>query len=219
MAYDEITLINGACAEIGADPIDTLDDDTPSGRAAALIYGSLLDYCVGVFEFPFASEVRQLAQRSGVINNTGYAYVYALPAERVENPIKCAPLAADFDRNHFTDYFIAADDLYASASTMFALIRTRPIPSRMSATFRKAFQHGLAGELAMALASDKVLRVAYHEETFGPPSAMGTGGLMGGAIQAARKASPSRGPWTGSDPLTDQWRSDGGSWSPGQSFP
>jgi hypothetical protein len=205
MAYDQMTLINGACGEIGADPLDALDEDTPSGRAATLHYDGLLEYCIGVYEFPFAMELRQLSQRADVTQHTGYSYVYALPGDRIEDPIKCAPTAAAFTRGHFTDYTIIADDLYSDETTMFGLMRVRPHPARMSPTFRAAFQRGLAGMFAMAIASDKALKAQLWQEAFGPPTANGTGGMMGAAIQAARKTQPSTGVWTGSDPLTSAW--------------
>lgn len=209
MAIDQLTLINAACAQIGADPIDALDDDTPSGQAAALIYDSLLGYCVGLFEWPFALATRQLSQRAGVTPLSGYTTVYALPADRIEEPVKAGP-RADWPRQHFTDYTLQGGDLHCDQDTMYALIRTLPLPIQMSSTFRKTFQHGLAAELAMAIASDKALKSALWNEAFGPPTANGCGGLMGSAIQAARKSQPTFGPFTNSDPLTAAHVSGGG---------
>lgn len=204
----DLTIINAACGQIGADPIDALDDDTPSGQGIALIYDALLDYCVGLYEWPFATATRQLSQRADVTPLSGWTFVYALPGDRIEDPIKCAP-RADWPRQHFTDYVIEGGDLHCDQDTMYALMRTRPEPIRMSATFRKTFQHALAGELAMAIASDKALRAQMIAEAFGPPTAMGCGGMMGSAIQAARKTQPSKGPATDYDPLTAAHRGQG----------
>src|SRR5262245_28731150 len=111
MAYDKLTLVNGACGEIGADPIDVIDEDTPSGRAIALHYDGLLDYCLGLFEWSFATTTRQLSQRGDVTINNGWTKCYALPADRIEDPIKCGPTAV-WPRSHFTAYLIEGGDLF-----------------------------------------------------------------------------------------------------------
>lgn len=208
MAIDKLTMINRACAIIGADPIDALDEDTPGAQIVSLRYDSLLEFCLGLNErgWSFATSTRQLALRDGVTPLSGWTKVFALPPERIEQPIKCAP-TADWPRRHFTNYTIEGNDLHCDEETMFALIRILPDPSVMSAGFRHVFEIGLAAEFAMGLASDKDLKDRLREEAFGPISAGGKGGKMATAIQSDRTSQPSGGLADASDPLTSAWRS------------
>lgn len=203
MALDKLSLINRACAIIGADPIDALDEDTPGAQIVSLRYDSLLEFCIGlpVHGFTFATATRQLSRRDGVTILNGWRFCHALPPDRIGQPIKVSP-TADWPRVHFTDYIIEGNDAYSDCDALYALIHTLPEPAAMSGTFRRAFETALAGEFAMGLASDKKLRDQLLNDAFGPPSMQGTGGMMGAAIQADRASTPSNGPTTASDPLT-----------------
>lgn len=209
MALDKLTLVNQAAGLIGDDPIDALDAQTPGAQAVSLLYDSLLQYCVGVHDWSFATATRQLTRRNDVTPFTGWRYVFALPPDRIEQPIKCAP-TADWPRAKFTDYVLEGGDLHCDEPAMYALIRVLPAPAAMSATFRRAFMIALAADLYMARSSDKDGRDRMRAEALGPPSMNGVGGLMATAIQQDRRSQPSKAPTDGYDPLTSAHRSSGG---------
>ena len=203
---DKTSLINRACAVIGANPIDALDEDTPGAQIAALRYDSLLEAMIGLpVAWSFALRTLECTRLSDPTLLSGWSYAYGLPAQRIGEVVKISDVADDPDR-HFTRFSQEGAYVLANAETLYARVKVIPTIADMSGPFRIAFETGLAAALAMGLASDKDMHDQLWDKAFGPPSMSMLGGLCGAAAQANKAAMPTRGPMTHYDPLTSAWR-------------
>lgn len=202
-----VTVANEACAMVGANPVQSLDVETPTNAAVKAAYGRVLGALLGIHPFSFATSTRQLAQRAGATPLTGYDHVYDLPADRLGPPLRISDTAAD-PRAFFTAYLLEGDTVHASASPLFARILVAPAPHLWSPLFRAAMTTALAADLALSVKRAKDLHQILFAEAFGSPIQNYRGGQLGAAIAADSFATPSiPNPAVQADPLTGAWRS------------
>lgn len=212
MAFEEeILVVNSACAAIGADPIDSLDDDTPGAQIAKLRYHALLRFIVGLpWAWSFCLRTVQLSKIDDPAILSGWKFAFDLPKQIAGQAVVGAPVAVadqkEFPDQKFTAYWLGDGHLTSDSEIIYARFKVLPKPLMMSGAFRYGFELALAAELAMGLASDKDLRDRLRNDAFGPPSAAGMGGAIGIAVQADKSSQQTAGPLRGaSDPLTNAW--------------
>jgi len=196
----ELDIVNAACAQIGADPLQDLSEETVGGQAGSLIYQSFADLALDLAPWTFASQTRQLNLLTDVVSMMGHAYVFQLPAERIGAPARLIDDISDPD-SAVTSYAYEGERVHASCSPLYAVIKIRQIPSLWPGTFKMAVITGLAGYLALSLSHDKKLAADKQEEAFGPPSMGLRGGLMGVALQVDGRAQGARKLPAASNPL------------------
>lgn len=202
----EITIVNRACAKLGIDPLQDMEEETIGGQTARLVYDSFVELCLGLYPWSFGKEIRALAKLSDVTSEYGFAHVFDLPGDRIGPPIRVSDSATDPDRI-FNRFVLYGGRIHADADPLFVDIKYMAPPDRWSATFREAVVLGLAGELALAMVDDANLRAALRSDAFGPPSQFPRGGAMGAAITEEARATPARRAPVDRNPLTMSWRS------------
>jgi hypothetical protein len=207
-----VAIINAACAVIGEDPIEDLDEDTFGGQAASLVYEKIVDFNLSLTQFSFAREIRQLSKVTGATPLTGWTYVYEIPGSRIGAPLWLTDDVTDPDRR-FARYTLTADQIHSDADPLFAMVRFRPDPNRWSATFRAATISAIAAELAMVVASDRTTHDTFMAKAYGTPSEQLRGGQMRAALTEDGLANPPRKAGWDNNPLTRAWRSGGGTFN------
>lgn len=202
----DLDIVNTACAEIGADPVETMADETPTGQAVDLIYRDTRDFNLGIYLFSFAQKLRQLSRVADLTPKTGYLHAYDVPAEAVGAPLYVTDDITDPDRR-FDRYALIGNQVHADPDPLFANIRIVPEAHRWSGPFRTAMTQSLASRFAMAMASDRTTAQLYHVWAYGTPTENFRGGAMGAAIREDARATPPRKADWNNNPLTRAWRS------------
>jgi len=203
----EITLLsiaNRACAMIGVNPLQSLDDETPGGQSAALIIDSLLDFCLALHPWTFTRQTVELNRVTDAAPKNGFAYEYVIPKGFRIKPNRM--LRSKDNEDVLTRFEFEGDRLHCDEQQVFAQLLIEQHPERWAGDFRHAFTVALAGEFAMSMADDKAVEASKKSEALGPPSAYGRGGLMGVAIQNDARNAPTR-KLPQNNPLIDAWHS------------
>lgn len=203
---DEIKIVNRACAEIGASPIQGFDDDTPSARKAKSIYPSERDFLFGLYPWSFLTQRVQLVRQADPVNLYGWRYAFTSPIAIMGQPLALSP-DRDFDDTKFRDYALEATRVLSDTDPLYAKVKVLVDAAAWEATCVAALVRALAGHFAFALRADKDTRTRLLAEAYGPPEAKFMGGMVGAAIAVDARANPpkalARG---GSDPLTRAMR-------------
>jgi hypothetical protein len=207
-----LVIANRACALIGQEPLQSLDEDTLGGQRAALIYDSLLDFCMALTPWTFRRETVELNRLpdapliDGQILNfkNGYRYLYTIPQGYKIKPNRL--LRSNDPEDVLVRFEFEGDKLYCDETRAFAQLLIEQHPERWAGDFRHAFTVALSGEFALAMADDKQVSGAKKDEAFGSSSQNFRGGLMGAAIQNDARSSPVR-KLPLSNPLLDSWMS------------
>lgn len=184
----DLEIINAAYALIGADPIQSIDIETPGAAAAVILWGRLFDHALGFYPWSFATRAFSLALTADDPGD-GWTNSFLLPAERIGPPLAVSD-TKDF-RIQFTDYTLAEDRVHSDKATLWARCKFRAAVGTWSGPFTWAFTNAMAAEFALSVTSDAKLRQQLRTDTWGPETMMGRGGLMGQAIQVDAQAKPS----------------------------
>lgn len=203
-----LDIVNAACAKIGEEPVQSLTDDLGGGQSASLLYEAIVDFNLGLQPsgFHFAREVRQLSRLAGVTAYTGYDYVFEVPGAHTGPPVFLTDDPSDPDRR-YDRFLLTAGQVHASDDPLYAMVNFRPDPHRWTGTFRMATISALAGELAMAIASDRNTMQVWQQSAYGSPSENFRGGQMRSALNEDGFANPPRRSNTSNNPLERSWRS------------
>ena len=205
-----LDIVNAACARIGADPLQDIDEETFGGQAASLVYEQLVDFNLGINPaFSFAREMRQLSRLSSATPMTGRLYVFDIPGQHFGPPLWLTDDITNPDRR-YTAFNLVAGKVHADADPLYASVRFRPDPPAWPATFKAATITALASQLAMALASDRNLAADLRTEAYGTPQENFRGGQMRAAIFEDSMATPPRKANWFNNPLERAWRGGDG---------
>lgn len=201
-----LDIVNAACAEIGEEPLQSLDEEIDAGQSASLLYDATLEFNIDVGKFAFAKQLRQLSIDALSVPLSGFSKVYDLPAERIGDPIYVTDDIASPDRR-FSRYAIVGPKLQADAGPLFAMILFKPEPYSWSGAFKSVMITSLAAKFAISLAHDRALSEDMRSRAYGPPSENFRGGLMRAALSAAAFTAPPRNQNRDDNPLSRAWRS------------
>lgn len=204
---EPIDIVNEAAFMAGAAPLQSLDAQSSTAAAARLAYDRILGHMLGIHWFSWSLSTRQLSRLTGAVPLTGYAYVFALPPDRVGNPR--AVIADIKNPDALYPYWLQeGETVHADADPLFARIRIKAPPRLWSGPFREAFTTALAAQFAWSLKRNRNLAGDLNALAYGPPSMSDRGGKMLAAILDDSQSSPSiENPVQAFDPLTAAWSS------------
>jgi hypothetical protein len=186
-----LDIVNAACARIGADPLQDLDEETAGGQAASLLYEEIVDFNLSLNPFSFGREMRQLSKLSSASPLTGWAYVFDIPGQHFGPPLYLTDDLTDPDRR-FWRYTLSGGQVHSDTEPLYASVQFRPDPMRWSSAFRSATITALAAQFALSMASDRALYGELQTEAYGTPTENNRGGKMRAAISADSMAQPPR---------------------------
>lgn len=201
----DLDIVNAACAMIGEEPLQSLDDETDAGQATSLIYQTILEFNLGLYLFSFSKQVRQLSKNDAGQPLAGYTIVYDMPAERIGDPIYVTDDPTNPYRR-FTRYAIVNTQIHADQDPLYAMIRFRPSPHTWTATFKAATIKSVASQLAIPMTHDRALAESLSREAYGTPQEAFLGGMMRAAIRADSFSTPPRSQNRSNNPLENAWR-------------
>ena len=206
MILDKLQLINRACARIGADPLQDLNEDSIGGQSSDLIYNTIVEFLLGIYSFSFATKIVQLSQISGAQPVSGYKNLFELPADRLGPPINVTDCLG-LPEVRFYHYEIIGSVIHCDASELYAEISFVPEPQYWSGAFRELMVLALAAEFALSIGHDDNLRERLRRDAYGASQEMFRGGAMGAAIRADSFSTPPRSADFSNNPLTRSFAS------------
>lgn len=201
-----LDIVNSACALIGAEPLQDLDEEVIGGQSASLLYEAVVDFNLGLEPFSFAHELRQLSAVDGPAPASGFATVFNVPGPLLSPPLWLTDDPTDPDRR-FWRFAQINGQVHSDAPALWAFCQFRPEPYRWTATFRAATITAVAASFALSVASDRNLHDTLHMRAYGTPSEMKRGGEMRAAITTNALSTPPRRPGWDDNPLARAWRS------------
>jgi hypothetical protein len=212
MAEAEITkavIVNWALAEIGRAPNFSIDDDTKLGGLVDIFWPRAVARCFGLTDWTFCRRTTRLTRQEAE-PQTGYAYGYDLPGDRIGEPLKLLYDARD--QRPLRDFRIEGDTLFCDDEAAWAVCRVEVDPAYWPVQFRDAFAVALSALLAVPLMQDLELAAEKEVKAFGTRSEGGAGGMFGRILAQNRTAGPVSAPLLGNDPLTGAHGNLAGPW-------
>jgi hypothetical protein len=197
---DRDGLLNLAMANFGAKPLQSFDEESPGGRAARLVYGSIVDTCLGFYPWSFSRRTVALDQIDETPIN-GWSSVFLLPAGALSLPhsVLRDPRRPDEPLKEWT---VEDGRLFANDVPLWAVCSFRSDPESWSPVFFTAVSYALSAALAVPISGNASGVVeTMRGLAFGSPSENMRGGFMGQAIMADARNQPSRTLSLGASPL------------------
>lgn len=202
-----LDVANAACALIGEDPLESFGTDSFGGQQAQQVYEATVKFNLGVYQFGFAKQLRQLSLVDGATPLSGFTSVFDLPPERLGPPLYLTDDPTDPDCR-FSRYVLVGATAHADATALCAMILFMPEPYLWSPTFLLATVTAIASKYAISMATDRALGDQLSRDAYGAPNENYRGGQFGAAIRAEAYATPPRPTdWARRNPLIDAWRS------------
>lgn len=204
---DKIKVANEALRRFGAGTILSFEEETQKAATVAAIYATVVDDAFQATRWTFARRTARLDLLPDA-PLSGYARAFALPGDRVGDPVKVIanPSLPDHPLRIFA---LEGDELHANVTAVWATCVRRVDPNYWPPMFRRAVVTALAAELVVPISHDTKLADNLRAQTWGTPSEGGRGGLMGRAMAIDVASSPgSAAPIGAVDPLTDAWHGE-----------
>lgn len=199
-----LDLVNAARAHLGCQPIASFAETTIGGVEALALYNAKRDFLLAAYPWQFTRQLTPLSRLDGPAPDSGYAYAYQLPSDRLGPPERLHVSARDRDST-LTDFAAIGDQIHCDAETLFATIHMRLSPLGWPAAFREAARVALAADLALSIMSDRNAHEALYRVAFGTPSEQGQGGLVRLAITQDARTAPVKRINTGRNPMTQHY--------------
>lgn len=152
---DRIGLASKACVLLGANQINSFDEETTEGLAVRTFYDLVYGACIKHRNWTFAKRTLRLSQ----IEKTpdwGYKFVYRLDVDIA----KLISL-----QNKATDYvLVARREIHTDIPNAFATCLTYPDEALLPEDFKLAFIHLLAAAMAVTVTDDSSQRERFNAE-------------------------------------------------------
>ncbi len=192
LEHQNLDIINAACAMLGADPVQSLEDDVDGAGPAGVLYQHVVDFNLAVYPFTWARRHFQLSvdDFAGELAS-GYRFAFDLPPDRLGQPLYITDTVKDRERR-FHDYALVGDKVHADRNPLWAFCAFRPDPKDWDPLFRLATITAVASALALPLTSDRNARDDLARAAYGNLSENFKGGQIGAAIRSDAFSTPPR---------------------------
>lgn len=141
----DISICNSALLMVGADEINSFEDETNEAKLCAALYERTVKAMLELYPWRFSMKQASLSKIANFTPIAGYQYAFQLPTDR---------LRAVFKPYTTLDYRIVGDKIYANGDTFKMEYQYRPNESIWSESFARAVEYDMARALAIALLED-----------------------------------------------------------------
>lgn len=180
-------IVNWALAEMGQASNFSIDEATSRGTQVAIFWPRAIGHCFGLHDWTFCRRTTQLT-RQAETPQTGYAYGFDLPGDRIGPPQKL--LSDPRRQTPLRDSRIEGQTLFCDEAQAWATCKVPVDPEIWDWQWASAFAVCLASMLSVPILQDLELAAEKWVMAFGVRSEGGTGGLFGRMIAQDRAAGP-----------------------------
>ena len=141
----DIAICNSALLLLGADEINTFEDETDEAKVCAAIYPRTVAALMELYPWRFSMKQANLNKITGFTPLIGFANAFQLPTDR---------LRAVFKPYTTLEYRILGDKVYTNADEFKMEYQYRAPEAVWSESFSRAVEFDMARALAVALLED-----------------------------------------------------------------
>lgn len=192
-------IVNWSLAELGLAADFSIDDRTTLGANVAIMWPRAVAQSFSLTDWTFCRRTTRLT-REAATPDTGYAYAFELPGDRIGEPMKI--LSDPRRETPIRDFRIEGDQLSCDEAQAYAVCKVERDPRYWDQQFANCFAVLLASYLAVPQMQDPDMAADKMRLALGTPQEGGAGGMFGRLIAQYRAAGPIASPLYRDDPLT-----------------
>jgi hypothetical protein len=200
VAAARVAIVNRALLKLGQPASYSVSGETTLGAIADMAWLAAEAEAMALHDWTFARDTRLLTRLEATPQN-GWAYGFALPGDRVGEPLAYLRQVSP-NEAFLRDFMVEAGAVFCNVHMLWARIRVMQNPLYWDAGFAEAFATGLAAAMAVPLLQDEDREAMLRMLAFGRPQELGGGGLFGRLITLNRNAQPMGRKLYDNDPLT-----------------
>jgi hypothetical protein len=188
MMIDKPTIINNALVRLGVSPVLSFDDESDIGETASRIYESEINGLLSSYHWNFCSFLVEL-DRLDPNAAEGFPYRFGLPSNAlIYNPR--ALYGSSTASEPLRDYRFINGEIRCGYTKLWGEFKLRPNENELPAYFVNAFEHVLAGALAVPLTDRPNIAEYWNAAAYGSAKENRQGGLVGRAITLDANSAP-----------------------------
>jgi hypothetical protein len=178
---------NQALALLGAQPVAQIDEGSDLASLLLRVAPATLLGCLSAH--PWRCTIVQLRlSRLATPPEHSFAHRYALPPGMIA--LRRALVSGQPGAPGIADWRIVGEELHTDAPEVWAEVQAEPPLIRWPPYLVAFAREALAADLALAVTGSGADAQLWHARAWGPPSAMGQGGLFAAARRADSQAAP-----------------------------
>lgn len=204
MASSKEDVASMALARLGEPAISSFDENTDTAEKVKQLYESTILGLLSGYEWQWCSKRAVLSIDGGKTPENEWTYGFLMPAirtDRVGNPYR---VYNSTSRNapEFFDYEIENKWILTNASTIVIEYTQRMPENVWPGYFERMAVEALAAVFALPITENESKENWHTGIAYGSPSEQGEGGLLGRAMKADARGTPTRGLLDETDPMT-----------------
>lgn len=174
----DVEICQKALALIGAEQIQSLNEQNNRAQICNLIYPTLKESTLSEHHWNFATKKKKLVQLAQEPPNE-YDYQYELPNDLVAGPIKVNTHKSS--KSSTQSWEKVNNNIMTDRENIYIDYIANVDESIFPAYFVRFLYHALAAELAKSITDQTSTAQFYKQKAFGSPSDNNQGGLLGKA--------------------------------------
>lgn len=177
----DVSICSEALILLGAAPISSLSDGSPSATACAALYAGLRDNLITSYIWSWSLKKVQLSRLASAPLNE-WKYSYQLPSAMLSGVIAVFDSSGDNARPINYGWEVYEDKLFTNFEAVYIDYQASITEAKMPNYFVRLLRTALASELAI-IVTDQISKADYFRAlAYGTPGENGRGGLFRDAV-------------------------------------
>lgn len=186
-----IGICSNALIRLSAEPIEAFDEGTTIANTCEALYFQKKHYIMGMYPWRFTMKFMQLS-RLVTTPLIRYKYEYALPSDRVQGGMPFVVAASGTNCIPTNDYEIIGNKLMCDLETVFVQYQYDAPEEFWPFYFTELIIEVMKTELVYPVTENGQMYQETKMETYGTPSEMGQGGLIGRSMFIDSRDNPTQ---------------------------
>lgn len=173
-----IGICTNALIRLSAEPIEAFDEGTTIANTCEILYTQKKQYIMGIYPWRFTMKFVQLS-RLTTVPLIRYKYEYNMPSDRVQGGMPFVATASGTGSSPINDYTIVGDKFLCDEPAVFVQYQYDAPEETWPSYFTELMIEVMKTELVYPVTENGQMYQETKMETYGTPSELGQGGLMG----------------------------------------
>lgn len=189
MAFTDVQICANALVRLGASPIQSFDEGTDIATTCGSVYSMKKEYMLASYPWRFTKKYIQLS-RLVVPPTAHWTYQYTLPADRITAGLPVVYATNDTYSIPIQNYTIVGNVLMTHNPEVWIQYQAMIDEAFFAPYFTELMTYVMMDELCFNVTDNATLKTLINQQTYGPPSAAGAGGLYGKAMNLDSRDNP-----------------------------
>jgi len=186
-----IGICSNALIRLSAEPIQAFDEGTTIANTCEALYFQKKNYIMSLYPWRFTMKFTQLS-RLTTTPLLRYDYEYAMPADKVQGGMPLLVTASGTGNLPLADYEIIGSKIMCNSSTLFVQYQADVSEEEWPHYFTELVIEVMKTELVYPVTENGQMYQESKMETYGTPSELGQGGLMGRSMFLDSRDTPTQ---------------------------